>query len=136
MNWQVPDRLIIEFDLPVVARHQSDHHVKTSGFSGAIRAKQPNDFAACDLERDVMDDFPALVALAQVGGAQPADATHGLLTGRSLGPRLDGHPHPTVGVIGGSGGPDAVHFVNFRACVVADSSPLNIIDHTRAVETA
>jgi hypothetical protein len=33
------DRLTIEFNLPVIARHQSDHHVKTSGLARSIGAE-------------------------------------------------------------------------------------------------
>ena len=130
------DRLTIEFNLPVVAGHQPDHHVETSGLSCAVGAEQTNDFATGHLERDIMDNFPALVALAQVCGAQPANVTHGLLTGGSLGPRLDGHSHPSIGIVRCRGGPGAVDFVDFRARVVTDPTPLNIIDHARAVQSA
>jgi hypothetical protein len=63
------DRLTIKLNLPVIARHQSDHHVETSGLACAIGAEQTNHFATGDLERDIMDDLPALVTLSQVGGA-------------------------------------------------------------------
>ena len=32
-----------------------------------------------------MNDLPALVALAEVGGAQPADVTHGQIVGPAAG---------------------------------------------------
>jgi hypothetical protein len=47
------DIAIVEQDLAVLAGHQADDHVEGRGLAGAVRAQQPDDLAALDLERQI-----------------------------------------------------------------------------------
>ena len=40
----------VEMQFAAVHRHQSDHHVKTGRFAGAVRAQQADDFSTAHLK--------------------------------------------------------------------------------------
>src|SRR5205085_9908476 len=60
----------VEIYAPGVDRHEPDDHVEAGRLAGAVVPKQPHDFAAAHLERDVLHHRARLVALAQALGAQ------------------------------------------------------------------
>ena len=55
-----------------VGGDQPDDHVEARGLAGAVRAEQPDDFAARDVERHVVHDRARLVALLQARRRQLA----------------------------------------------------------------
>src|ERR1022692_3138043 len=65
---------IIQQDMTLLARDQTDDHVKGGGLAGAVRPEQSDDFAAADLQRQVAQYLPRLVALCQ---ARRLQLTHG-----------------------------------------------------------
>ena len=62
-------------DIAAIGRHQADDHVETGGLAGTVRAEQADDFAGLDLEGNVLDHRPRLVALFQVMGRERGDWT-------------------------------------------------------------
>ena len=56
MNWKVCNIVTIERKLPVCAGSNADDHIKSCSFPRAVWAKQPNNFAARNLNRDVIND--------------------------------------------------------------------------------
>ena len=63
---------------PCSQRLKPDDHVKGGGLAGAIRPEQADHLAALDLERQIVEDLPGLVALGEIQRPQYA---HGLAGG-------------------------------------------------------
>src|SRR5207244_6443166 len=66
------DNLAVEARLAPVGPLDADHHVEDRGLAGAVRAEEADDLAGAEAERDVVDDRPAAVGLAQPFRLEPA----------------------------------------------------------------
>ena len=58
--------LLIEQDSATVRLNQTNDHVETGGFSGAIRAEQANDLALADLDRDILHNISTFEVFCEV----------------------------------------------------------------------
>jgi hypothetical protein len=58
--------LLVEQDPAAVRLDQTNDHVKTSCFSGAIRTEQANDLALADLDRDILDNISTFEVFCKV----------------------------------------------------------------------
>src|ERR1043165_8735133 len=69
---QMRELVAVEVDRARVDRHEPHDHVEAGRLAGAVGAEQADDFAARDLERNVLHHGARLVALAQALRAQLA----------------------------------------------------------------
>ncbi len=56
---------IAEDDIALVRLDQSDHHVESRRFPGAVGSQQADNFTGRDVQGDTVDDPPASVGLAE-----------------------------------------------------------------------
>ena len=63
----------VEGDRARGGRQELGQQVEAGGLAGAVRAKQADALAGRDVEREVGDDFPVLVAFLQVSCAEHQD---------------------------------------------------------------
>ncbi len=61
---------LVEKDLSLIRRRQTDHHIKTGGFSGTIWSKQSHYLAGTDLQIDPGNNLAADIGFAQTDGLQ------------------------------------------------------------------
>src|SRR5512138_1363283 len=73
MNGEARQVFAVELDRAAVGGHEPDDHVEARRLAGAVRTEQAHDFAARDVERDVLNDSAGLVALAQMRGGKLID---------------------------------------------------------------
>ena len=74
---------------PESGRARPNDNIEGSGLTGAVRAKQPDDFTLSDLQLDVVNDFAPTVGLAKVDGlGVSAFRTNRRIVGRSVISRL------------------------------------------------
>src|SRR5581483_6331208 len=69
---QMRELRLVEEDAARVHRHEADDHVEAGGLAGAVRAEQPDHFAAPHFERHILHHGARLVTLAQPLRAQEA----------------------------------------------------------------
>ena len=69
---QLGDVLAVEEDPAAVGLHQAHHRIEAGGLAGAVRPEQADDFAAMDVERDVVKDRAAVVGLGDRADFEPA----------------------------------------------------------------
>ena len=58
--------LLVEQDPAAVRLDQTNDHVETGGFSGAIRTEQADDLALADLDRDIFDNISTFEVFCEV----------------------------------------------------------------------
>ena len=58
--------LLIEQNSATVRLNQTNDHVETGGFSGAIRTEQADDLALADLDRDVLHNVSTFEVFCEV----------------------------------------------------------------------
>src|SRR5258708_13544944 len=72
MDGRMGKSLLVEEEIATVKRYQAYHHVEAGGLARAVGPEQADDFAAGNVERDILDDSTRLIALLQFLRAQLA----------------------------------------------------------------
>ena len=75
MHWFTGEIPVVQGDGSLAAGDQPDNHLETGGLAGAIRAQQADYLAADHFFCDINNNFPGLVALAEVLSNQFADTS-------------------------------------------------------------
>src|SRR5262249_38286222 len=83
VNRQPRQIVTVELDAPSVGSDEPDDHVEAGGLAGAVRTEKADDFAARDIERDVVNDGARLVALLETRGRELTCASRAFLLERA-----------------------------------------------------
>src|ERR1700761_7913239 len=75
MHGESGDVPAVQVDLAVLAAGESHDHVERGGLSRSVRPEEADDFAAFDLQRQILQNLPRLVTFGEL---QRPQHTHGL----------------------------------------------------------